>query len=589
MSNNLYPYQEMLVEKSLEPSMRKGKMILPTASGKGVICREIIYRMISSPANNFNQFLGIIFTPRLLLNKQWVNDFKKHFKNLGRPCNIAIVGSDSMSKEEVITIKEALTYIEEKEGIEGVDDPISTTNYKELVKFVEDNKRNGVNTIVISTYHSNAVIRSSNLTFDCAVYDEAHYLPGREPQAGATRATDELFMATEIKANKKIFTTATEKLGDSDGDPEVEYNGRGFENENIYGAEILSFWKGKERRTSPRDLIEFGSILEPRVYVITDNDIEKYNIERILDVAKITPKKPMGQRYAREVAKVTFKAFQSHRRELKKESDFPDKIGAKMLVVCDGIKELHAIRKSKEIIEFKKKNKDVKVYFIDSTYGIDIHGCDNQKYSNKSKKDFLDALNILRSEENAIIYHVDILTCGIDIPALTGILFFRECKTIKLLQNIGRASRLHKEDRERWWVKEEIKPGGEGYIKPSFHIMLPILKENIGDFVNSFVKVINKIRNNYGFKAYEFVHIGATKEPDGKVGEDPSGIKTPLKQLTDKAGRVYYEWIEDKKKIREERKIRDEAEQLMRWEDNEEWDKIEEWIAQHDKIQTSSF
>jgi hypothetical protein len=576
-NNKLYPYQELLVKKSLEPSMEKGRIILPTASGKGVICREIIYRMILSPENKFNQFLGIIFTPRLLLNKQWINDFKTYFEKIGKPYNFALVGSLGFNKEEVISIEEALYIMSGS----GVDAPCHAKTTKDLREFVESNKRKGINTIVISTYHSNGIVRSSGLVFDCAIFDEAHYLPGREPQAGATRAKDELFEATEILAKKKIFTTATEKLGDDVNDFEegnIEYNGRGMENEDIYGAEIFG-WEDKEngdRRVSPFDLIKFGSILEPRVYVITDNDINEYHINDLSDVTKITPDSPLGQRQAGEVAKVTLISFEGHRRELKKESDFPERIGAKMLVVCDGVKEMEGIQKSKEIEDFKKKNPKVKFYFISCETGIDIHGQGNQQYSNKSKKDFLDALNNLSSEDEAIIYHIDILTCGIDVPALTGVLFFKECKLIKLLQNIGRGSRLHIEDRIRW-EKGEIKPGGNGYIKPSFHVLLPILKKDTEDFVNVFVKTINRMRDHYYFKAYEFLHIGATKEPGENIPEDRTGIKTPLTQLKDEAGRKYYEWIEDKKNKRKEREILEKAEQLKKWIKKGEWIKIKEY------------
>jgi superfamily II DNA or RNA helicase len=64
----LYPYQDQCVTKAL--NTHKGKIILPTGSGKGVIGREIIFRIITSKKNKYNDFVGIIFTPRLILNKQ---------------------------------------------------------------------------------------------------------------------------------------------------------------------------------------------------------------------------------------------------------------------------------------------------------------------------------------------------------------------------------------------------------------------------------------------------------------------------------------------------------------------------------------
>ena len=54
----------------------------------------------------------------------------------------------------------------------------------------------------------------------------------------------------------------------------------------------------------------------------------------------------------------------------------------------------------------------------------------------------------LEDNEDAILFHYDILTEGIDLPAITGVLPLRDLPLIKLIQNVGRSVRLLKEDRE---------------------------------------------------------------------------------------------------------------------------------------------
>ncbi|MHA1469287.1 MAG: DEAD/DEAH box helicase family protein [Candidatus Asgardarchaeia archaeon] len=546
----LYPFQESFVESILKDDFEKGKIILPTGSGKGVIGREVFFRIISNYENKFNQFLGIVFTPRLMLNKQWISDFVKYFENQTNPVNFIFVGSENMSRNMTDQIEEALYRINGAGG----DKPISTLDFRLIKKTAENNKRIGVNTIVISTYHSNGVVRKSGLEFDLCIFDEAHYLPGREDPRGIQRAKDDLFSATEIIAKKKIFMTATEKLGNVD-DKET-YKGRGMNNSDIYGDELFGQKdeNGFGRRMSPRDLIEFGVILEPLVhFVSTDVKLTTYDIDRdILNANRVDINSPIREREFDEKTKVIFQSFEEHEKKIKEESFCPDKIGAKMLVVSNGSAEMQGIRDSKEMKKMRKKYPDIKLYYISSFTGVDMPEEENIKVSNKSKGRMLDSIKGLESSDRAIIFHIDIMTCGLDIPALTGVLFFRYCKKIKLLQNLGRACRLHDDDRKKW-EKGKLKYGDKGYIKPNFYVILPMLFEDMHDFINQFSRTVNEIRNYYDFKAYEFVHIGSG-QPTNVVIEDENGIRTFSGNIISEIERLYYHDIESEKTMKEEKR-----------------------------------
>jgi len=575
--SNLYFYQEYLVKKCLDDSLSRGLLILPTGSGKGKIARESFYRLITSEENKLNQFLGIVFTPRLLLNKQWLKDFVEYFKNEEHPINFVLIGSDRMGNSEKQEIIDLLYDIMGP----GVDAPVSTLSYKELFKTVENNKGKGTNTLVISTYHSNLVVRSSNLYFDFAVYDEAHFLPGRENQRDLEKKDDKIHSAIEVLAKRKIFMTATPKEGKcQEGE---EYGGRGTNNEEKYGPEILGPWKdedGNERRTSPRDLIEFGSILSPLVHIISDSDLKDFDFNEnfISNISLINPIKEGEKGEFEEKARITVEAFLEHKKEVKETSFSPDKIGAKMMVVCDGETDLNKMINSKVLKDFKEKNPNVKINSISCGSGVNIHGKESQNNNGKAKKEFLDNLkNILKTEEDAIIFHIDIMTVGIDCCGLTGVMFFKNSKLIKLLQNLGRACRLNDEDRDKW-QKGELKPGGDGYIKPNFYVILPLCKENSKEFVSEFEETINNIRDEYSFGSSEFIRIGSGGRSKEVSNEDDNGPMTAIKSVKSEIDRIWNQKIEDKKKIAEDREILEETEKLIKWEENGEWDKIKEYM-----------
>jgi len=285
-NSHLYFYQELFANRVMDFDFEKGRIIIPTGNGKGVLCREVFHRMITSLDNRNNQFVGVVFSPRLLLNKQWVAAFLDYFENQSHPINFIFIGSEKISSKITEKIEKELFRINGP----GVRSPVSTLKHEEVKKAVEYNKRNGINTIIISTYHSNRVVRKANLHFDCAVYDEAHFMPGRVNENGSQVSKKDLFSSVKILSRKKVFTTATEKIGEVDEN--IKYNGRGMNNEEIYGEEIL-VWRDKDtkvlRRISAKDLVDIGSMLEPRLHIVsTDPNLDSYNINGdITNISKL--------------------------------------------------------------------------------------------------------------------------------------------------------------------------------------------------------------------------------------------------------------------------------------------------------------
>ena len=133
------------------------------------------------------------------------------------------------------------------------------------------------------------------------------------------------------------------------------------------------------------------------------------------------------------------------------------------LVGCDGIKEMIRIYNDPALQIFSTNMK----FFAISSDGGYVNG------NPCSKEDFFIKLNDLSDAEDAIILNVDMLTEGIDLPSITGVMPFRNLGLTKLIQLIGRALRLHKMDRAKLY-SNEIKPQDHAsYVKPYGWLVVP--------------------------------------------------------------------------------------------------------------------
>jgi len=77
------------------------------------------------------------------------------------------------------------------------------------------------------------------------------------------------------------------------------------------------------------------------------------------------------------------------------------------------------------------------------------------------RKEFMSKL---KECENALIFHYDILSEGIDVDGITGVAIMRNMSLAKLLQTIGRAVRLYKPDpskKPQAWISVPVVNGNE--------------------------------------------------------------------------------------------------------------------------------
>jgi len=114
----------------------------------------------------------------------------------------------------------------------------------------------------------------------------------------------------------------------------------------------------------------------------------------------------------------------------------------------------------------------------------------------------------LEDSQDALLLHVDILAEGIDLPAITGVLPFRDLSKSKLLQTIGRGARLLYEDRMGLYGGD-IKPQDySNMIKPYCWVILSndLFVDN--DQIKKVEKLLYTISNSYNIPLEELTVEG---------------------------------------------------------------------------------
>ena len=96
---------------------------------------------------------------------------------------------------------------------------------------------------------------------------------------------------------------------------------------------------------------------------------------------------------------------------------------------------------------------------------------------------------------------------GLDVPGITGVMPIRNLGKIKFLQNMGRGTRLHIEDRNN--LETGVMKVGEyaKYIKPNCWVILPYCLDNKEDFIERNIEIICSLRSDYGFDPSEHILV----------------------------------------------------------------------------------
>lgn len=321
----------------------------------------------------------------------------------------------------------------------------ATTSSKEIRETYEKAQRENVPLIISAVYDSVIRIENSGIPVDVMHCDEAHYLIRPEYS----------WIPTSKTWKQVFFYTATLRVTKSE-------EGLGMNNEDRFGPVLY--------QRTPVDMVEAGEIVRPRMHIVkTSVPVENGDM--------VDPK-------------AIVESFLEHRSMVN--------FGAKLLVVTKGSEHLESLVTSPELQRLRRQRPNLMLFDISSKHEPRING------DVVSRNDFLSVLQGLSDEQEAIIFHIDILTEGIDVPGITGVMILNDLGPAKFLQTLGRATRLHPLDRERLYAGK-IKPSQvDEFVKPYAWLIVPSYGQIGNDLRAGIVEMVINLRS-FGFNPMEDV------------------------------------------------------------------------------------
>ena len=435
-----------------------GQITIPTGTGKTRIQVDVhISDMIEKTENN-QTGIYVIGAHRLALCSQLLYDIVEVAIPCGLQFDVLQVNSNSFTNDAIRTQLRKEGKIDD--NLRAFNDLISkganTTRQDDVIDFVNNSKANKRHVIIVATYHSiNKLAVLSEI--DICTYDEAHITLGEN-------FTDNIAQVQPLIKRNFFFTATRKVVGTFSGMNDTEKFG-----EVLYSV-------------SPRTMIDAGEIVPPRLHSIRiseDAEDGDYDNNKML-------------------IKTITESFAQHKTMIKECSAKPEMIGAKLLVSCNGSKELKNIISSMPFRLWCSDN-NIKVLSFSTNDEVGYRF----NFKDVTRTELFSKMNELADNEDAIIFHIDILTEGIDLPSITGVMPLRNLNQSKLIQTIGRATRLLSHDRTQLYLGN-IKPNQpKTYIKPYCWFLVPQLFETLGDY-NSMKRLLRDIMNSYDVRPEEF-------------------------------------------------------------------------------------
>ena len=434
----------------------KGKLILPPGTGKTRIEAELSLQTIREKQSENVVPLIKINSSRILLCFQLLEDFFRYLTSHG--ITARYINFNSGNADDTLYVKE----IAKLGGI--FREIVSTTDPFEVVKAYKKAAAGGLPLIVFSTYHSSEKWAECRLIPHLTINDEAHNL-----------VSSEFSKVAVLPSEKTFYFTATEKITDSDED-------LGMNNSQIFGDMLYM--------KSPKHMIHKGEMVPPYIHIVREKE------GQLVDLNKL------DRDYDALTSSVAA-AFFAHQRRIDEISSAPGEIGAKVLVVCRGQEDLMEMFNTRVFERFRDQFPNIHIFALSSDFGTYINGeRDNRKpVSNIKKHRLLKTIKELPPSAQMILFHVDMVGEGIDVPGITGVMPFRNCELAKFVQNIGRASRLHPEDRIKIYAGELGTDDqlSKKWIKPASWVIIPSFLENSAGFASRFREIINELRTNFDY------------------------------------------------------------------------------------------
>ena len=474
-------HQSEAVAAAIGDSNQKGMVFLPTGVGKTyieayIVCQKILeYRA----KGNLSPVI-LVNSSRILLCFQLFDEFLGVIRGHGIEAGYVNFNSGDKDESEYINAmrQEGWAY----RTIESTTSPVTVFN--SYIKC----RNAGIPLVIFSTYNSAERLAMSGVDLNVIVNDEAHNL-----------VSEAFCRVAKMKADCTFFFTATKKECGYEG-------GIGMDNEQIFDKIIY--------QKSAKEMIEAGEMIAPYLHIVRSSN-----------------NATMDTDYTKMFVSIV-EAYGKHEEKIKSTSSNPAEIGAKVLVVCRGQIDLIEMFKLREFEAYRLANPDIHFFGLSSDFGIYCDGVfEPSPVTNTKKHKLLKKLKALGHAERAVIFHVDMIGEGIDVPGITGVMPFRNCELVKLVQNVGRACRLHLLDRTAFY-NGEISPAEKtkGWIKPYSWVIVPSYMQDTEGMEFRIKDIVTSLREEFGWVPTQIDLVENANGIDDPVYIPPVNAVTKTKQ-----------------------------------------------------------
>jgi predicted helicase len=439
-----------------------GQVLSPCGTGKTRIQISLhVQSMIDLFLAN-SSGIHVIASHRLALNTQLLDELVHVATNTGLPFDVLYIGSYKSDLSKYYTKYFSLGYTPK------VSRHLISTNKQEITDFLLKSQELNRNVIVASTYHSFNLLDSVE-SIQLVTFDEAQNTLSDDFKANIE--------AVKPVILNQFYFTATRKVRGDDG---------GMNDKTFYGDVLYD--------APPKLMLTEGEIACPKLHIIDGEEDKTFQTTN-----------------THMLVKNTIEAFVKHKDLVKSKSASPEDIGAKLLISANGIEEMERISFEPVLAAFAQINK-IKIFAISSD------GCHINGNKCSGRNEFFIKLKALEDPEDALIFNVDILTEGIDLPSITGVMPLRNLPPNKLIQLNGRCLRLHKKDRAKLYAGDIIPGNYKTYIKPYGYLIIPRHMASLNEH-QAMIDIVRAIMKEYETPAEELVIQEKYIDPNNEVLE----------------------------------------------------------------------
>ena len=387
------------------PRDLKGRYIYPTGAGKTLIESLILHHQMER-IEGFS--LHVVVAPRIALLTQLMRQCREFIGD-----KYEQIGFHSNNYDEGVDYDRDLNLPTQRK----------TTEIKKVELEISRARRDGVPLLIFSTYHSLHKLVKAGLSFETMIADESQYCISRD-----------FFQSIQTLAAKaKLYFTATERraaTGERRND-NVEAFGEVFHEEAI------------------QVLVARNILAKPKLHLLIGNS--SFDDPSIVGIDKVEE-----DAVVRHLVDLAGHIAEEQRRLVN------DALPAKTLFACKNAKHIKTIVEERNLEKLNDRLKEIdpdrghSIFTISSETGAKIDGV------RLSKGRFLQRL--AEHQGNALVFHFDILSEGIDVDGITGVAMLRSMQHAKALQTIGRCLRPYKANTS---------------LKPHAYVSVPVINGNV--------------------------------------------------------------------------------------------------------------